>query len=366
MKRLGRILPDFPWDTIAEAKTTAGNHPGGVCDLSVGTPVDPAPAIGQAALARAADSPGYPQVWGTPALRQAIIGYLGSRWGAAGLTEEGVTPVVGTKELVAWLPTLLGLGPGDTVVIPAVAYPTYAVGAIMVGATVVPAATPEEVADVAPALVWTNSPSNPTGAVDDVARCRAWIEYARAKGAVLAADECYGEFGWTAEPASILHPDANAGSLDGLVAAYSLSKRSNLAGYRAGFAAGDPELVTGLVGLRKHLGMMVATPVQAAMVALLGDQAHVIEQRGRYAARRRVLAAALKAAGFRVDLSDGGLYLWATRGEPGRATVSWLADRGVLVAPGDFYGDAGADHVRVALTATDERVAAAADRIAGG
>ncbi|MDR1808408.1 MAG: succinyldiaminopimelate transaminase [Propionibacteriaceae bacterium] len=363
MWRPGPSLPDFPWDTIADAAARARSHPGGVCDLSVGTPVDPVPAVGQQALAAAADSPGYPQVWGTPELRQAIIAYLTNRWQAAPLTEAGVLPVIGTKEFVAWLPTLLGIGPGDTVVIPAVAYPTYAVGALLAGARVVPAADPSDVVALRPALVWTNSPGNPTGAVDSLEATRAWVEYARARGAVLAADECYGEFGWTAEPVSVLDPAANGGDLDGLVACYSLSKRSNLAGYRAGFAAGDPELVTGLLGLRKHLGMMVSSPVQAAMIALLGDQAHVEVQRARYAARRATLAAALEQTGCRIDRSEAGLYLWASRGEPGRATVDWLADRGILAAPGDFYGPTGANHVRIALTATDERIAAAAARL---
>jgi aspartate/methionine/tyrosine aminotransferase len=183
---------------------------------------------------------------------------------------------------------------------------------------------------------------------------------------VLAADECYGEFGWTVEPVSLLHPAVNDGDLTGLVAAYSLSKRSNLAGYRAGFVAGDAGLVSGLVEWRKHLGMMVAAPVQAAMTALLADQTHVELQRARYLARRARLAEALVARGFRVDASEAGLYLWATRGEPGRATSDWLAERGILVAPGDFYGPAGRDHVRIALTATDERIAAAAERIAAG
>ncbi|MDR0417629.1 MAG: succinyldiaminopimelate transaminase [Propionibacteriaceae bacterium] len=362
--RPGPPLPDFPWDTIADAAARARAHPDGVCDLSVGTPVDPVPDIAQAALRAAADSPGYPAVWGTPALRQAIIGYLSRRWHAAGLAESGVTLAIGTKELVAALPTLLGVRPGDTVVIPEVAYPTYAVGALMAGAQPVPAASPEAVAGLAPALVWTNSPSNPTGAVDSLAQTRAWIAYARVKGAVLAADECYGEFGWTAEPVSILDPAANDGDLDGLLAVGSLSKRSNLAGYRAGDAAGDPELATGLTTLRKHLGLMTPAPVQAAMAVLLDDQAHVDAQRARYARRRVLLAAALGAAGFQIDCSEAGLYLWATRGEPGRVTVAALAERGVLAAPGDFYGPAGANHVRLALTAADERIAAAAERMA--
>jgi len=358
-------LPDFPWDTIGAEADLARSHPDGICDLSVGTPVDPVPELGRRALAAAADSPGYPTVWGTPELRAAIIGYLQARWAAVGLSERHVSPVIGTKELVAWLPTLCGVHPGDTIVIPEVAYPTYAVGAVMAGARVVPAASPDQVADETPVLVWINSPSNPTGRVEGVDQIRAWIGYARTKGALLAADECYGEFGWTAEPVSVLDARVNGGTTEGLLAAFSLSKRSNLAGYRAGFIAGDTDIVMGLVGLRKHLGMMVAAPVQAAMTALLGDQDHVAVQRQRYLARRTQLAAALVAAGFRVDDSEAGLYLWATRGENGRATTAWLAERGILVAPGDFYGPAGVDHVRIALTASDERIAAAAARITG-
>lgn len=356
-------LPDFPWDTIADDVALAASHPDGVCDLSVGTPVDPTPLIARQALAGSADAPGYPAVWGTPALRAAIVSYLHTRWSAAAMSERNVLPVIGSKELVAWLPILLGVRPSETVVIPEVAYPTYAVGAVMAGARVVVAASPDEVAAESPVLVWTNSPSNPSGRVDTADEVRAWIDYARDKGALLAADECYGEFGWDAEPVSILDERVNGGSLDSLLGVYSLSKRSNLAGYRAGFAAGDEHVVMGLLGVRKHLGMMVSAPVQAAMTALLGDHAHVEEQRARYAARRELLSTALVAAGFRIDRSEAGLYLWATRGESGRVTAHWLAERGIVVAPGDFYGEAGTDHVRIALTATDERIAAAASRL---
>ncbi|MDR0960214.1 MAG: succinyldiaminopimelate transaminase [Propionibacteriaceae bacterium] len=356
-------LPDFPWDTIAADAERARRHPDGVCDLSVGSPVDPVPEIGQEALRACADTPGYPTVWGSPSLRQAIAAYFAQRWGAPALADENVATAIGTKELVAWLPTLIGLKPGDTVVIPAVAYPTYAVGAALVGARVVTAQTPDDVAGEHPSLIWTNSPSNPTGAVDDAERTAAWIAFARDHGALLAADECYGELGWEAEPVSILDTRVNGGDLTGLLALHSLSKRSNLAGYRAGFFGGDADLVTTLVGLRKHLGMMVPAPVQAAMTVLLGDQGHVEEQRQRYARRRSRLRDALLKAGFRIDSSEAGLYLWASRGESGRATVSWLSERGILAAPGDFYGEAGRDHVRIAITATDERIEAAAIRL---
>lgn len=366
-RRVADLLPDFPWDTIADAKATAAAHPQGICDLSVGTPVDPTPELARQALVAAADSPGYPTTVGTPALRDAMVDYMARRWGAVGLGHEGVLPVLGTKELVAWLPTQLGLGPEDTVVVPATAYPTYEVGARIVGARVVPATDLDslraELGDGRPALVWINSPSNPTGEILDAATLKAWVGWSREVGALLASDECYGEFGWDAEPWSVLHPDICGPDHRGLLTCMSLSKRSNLAGYRAGFVAGDPEVIGDLLELRKHGGMMMPAPVQAAMAALLGDQEHVEEQRQRYLARREVLRPALEAAGFRVDHSEGSLYLWATRDEDSRATLAWLAEHGILAAPGDFYGTAGARHVRIALTADDERITEAAVRL---
>lgn len=356
-------LPDFPWDSLAEAKRTAAAHPGGLVDLSVGTPVDPTPPVVRAALEASSDAPGYPATWGTPALRAAIIGYLERRWAAHGLTEAGVLPVVGTKELVALLPLLLGLGPDDTVVIPSVAYPTYRVGAQVVGARVVPCDDPSAMAEIGPALIWINSPANPHGAILDAEQTRAWVDAARAAGAVLAADECYAEFGWTSAPVSVLDSQINGGSLDGLLAVHSLSKRSNLAGYRAGFVAGDPAIVGPLLEARKNLGLMLPTPVQAAMVAALDDAEHVAEQRGRYLRRRELLAPALEAAGYRIEHSEGSLYLWCTRDEDCRDSVAHLAGLGILVAPGDFYGEDCRSFVRVALTATDERIQAAAERL---
>lgn len=363
MSPLSATLPDFPWDTLAAARTLAAAHPGGLVDLSVGTPVDPTPEFAQAALRAAADAPGYPTTWGTPALRQAIIDYLTGRWAADGLAETNVLPVVGTKELVAWLPTLLGLGEGDTVVLPEIAYPTYDVGARLARATPVACDDPARLAGLRPRLVWINSPANPHGRILSLDETRAWVEAARSAGAVLASDECYGEFGWEAEPVSVLDPRVNGGSLDGLLAVHSLSKRSNAAGYRAGFVAGDPGLVGELLAVRKHAGMMLPTPVQAAMVALLGDTGHVAEQRQRYRRRRSLLRPALESAGYQVHHSTGSLYLWCTRGEDCRASVDHLAGLGILVAPGDFYGPAGREFVRVALTAPDERVEAAARRL---
>jgi succinyldiaminopimelate transaminase len=212
-------------------------------------------------------------------------------------------------------------------------------------------------------MIWVNSPANPTGQVLPVAHLRKIVSWARERGAVVASDECYVELGWDEQPLSVLHPDVCGGSHEGLLAVHSLSKRSNLAGYRAGFVAGDPGLVRRLLAVRRHAGMMVPAPVQAAMTAAYGDDAHVDEQRRRYAARRESLLGALKAFGLQVEHSTAGLYLWATAGEDCWVTVSRLADLGVLVAPGEFYGPRGREHVRVALTATDERIAAAAQRL---
>jgi succinyldiaminopimelate transaminase len=274
-----------------------------------------------------------------------------------------VLPVIGTKELVAWLPTLLELGAGDTVVHPEVAYPTYDVGARIAGATPVPADSTVALGPTRPGLVWLNSPSNPTGKVLPVEHLRKVVAWARERGAVVASDECYCPFGWEAQPVSVLHPDVCDGDHTGLLAIHSMSKRSNLAGYRAGFVAGDPALVARLLEVRKHAGMIVPAPIQAAMAAVLQDEAHVDEQRARYAARRARLRPALEAAGFRIEHSEAGLYLWCTRDEDCWASVTWLAERGILVAPGEFYGAAGARHVRVALTATDDRVDAGVARL---
>jgi succinyldiaminopimelate transaminase len=367
-------LPTFPWDKLEPYKKTAAAHPDGIVDLSVGTPVDPVPELIQKALVAAADSPGYPTVWGTPELRDAITGWAERRLGARRVTHRHVLPVVGSKELVAWLPTQLGLGPGDKVAYPRLAYPTYEVGARLARAdhevyTTTPGADAPGPTDLDPAnlkLLWLNSPSNPTGEVlgkEELTRIVAW---AREHGVLVFSDECYLELGWEADPVSVLHPDVNGGSYDGIVAVHSLSKRSNLAGYRAAFLVGDPAVLGPLLEIRKHGGMMTSAPTQAAVVAALGDDAHVREQRERYAARRATLREALLSHGFRIEHSEASLYLWATRGESCWDTVAHLADRGILVAPGDFYGPAGANFVRVALTATDERVAAAVARLGNG
>lgn len=363
MSAVSARLPVFPWDKLEPYKATAEAHPDGIVDLSVGTPVDPVPEVIRRALTDAADSPGYPTVWGTKALRDALTGWAVRRLGARGVTHSNVLPVVGSKELVAWLPTQLGLGAGDRVAYPRLAYPTYEVGARLCGAEPVPYDDPTELDPAGLKVLWLNSPSNPTGAVlakDELTRIVAW---ARAHDVLIVSDECYLELGWDAEPVSVLDPDVSGGTYEGLVAVHSLSKRSNLAGYRAAFLVGDAAVLGELLQVRKHGGMMTPAPVQAATVAALGDDAHVARQRERYAARRVALRAALESHGFRIEHSEAGLYLWSTRDEPCWDTVAHLAELGILVAPGDFYGPAGERHVRVALTATDERIEAAVKRL---
>ncbi|MFJ2028928.1 succinyldiaminopimelate transaminase [Streptosporangium sp. NPDC087985] len=355
-------LPDFPWDRLTPHKELAQSHPDGIVDLSVGTPVDPVPPIVRQALADASDSPGYPLTHGTERLRSAAAGWLRRRHGVV-LDQANVLPLIGSKEFVAWLPTMLGIGPGQRVIFPELAYPTYDVGARLAGAQ--PYATdgllalgPERVP-----LVWVNSPSNPTGRVLPVEHLRKIVSWAREHGAVVASDECYIELGWEEQPVSILHPDVCGGSHEGLLAVHSLSKRSNLAGYRAGFVAGDPTLIQRLLEVRKHAGMIMPAPVQAAMAVALDDDEHAEEQRARYAARRAALRPALEAAGWEIEHSTAGLYLWASNGTDCWKQVHTLAGKGILVAPGDFYGQAGGAHIRIAMTAGDERISAAVRRL---
>ena len=373
---LARRLPAFPWDALAPAKPRAAAHPAGNADRTVGTPVDPTPVSVQRALAAAADSPGYPTTIGTPALREALVDFVRRHRAAPEtLGVEGVLPTVGSKELVAHLPFQLGIGPGDAVAFPHIAYPTYDMGARFVGAEALAldmaelaahgdAALPDPSAADRLRLLWLNSPSNPTGEVLSTAQLAAIVRWARERGIIVASDECYALLPWTVdEVPSVLDPRVNGGSLEGLLTVYSLSKQSNLAGYRAAFVAGDPELVGELVAVRKQAGMMLPGPVQIAMTAALGDDDAPAAQREIYRARRAILEPALDAAGGTVHGSQAGLYLWTTFGEDAMISVGRLAESGVLVAPGMFYGVGGGSFVRVALTATDERIASAARRL---
>jgi succinyldiaminopimelate transaminase len=338
-------------------------------DLSIGAPTDPTPDVVRRALAAAADSPGYPLTIGRADLRRAVVAWLERAHGVTGLEDRQVLPVIGTKELIGSLLLHLDLGGGEHVVAyPRLAYPTYAVGAALAGAVGVEA---DDVADLealaaagrTPRLVWVNSPSNPTGAVlapDTLAAIVAWC---RAHGALLVSDECYLDLSWEAPAVSVLHPDVCGGSHDGVLAVHSLSKRSNLAGYRIGFVSGDRAVVAELASVRRNLGLQLPGPQQGAAIAALGDDDHVADQRARYATRRALLRPALEAAGFTVDHSEGGLYLWATRDEPCEATIDALVDVGVVAVPGTQYGPHGARHVRFALTAPDADVAAAVARL---
>ena len=364
-------LPEFPWDQLAPAKERAAAHPGGICDLSVGTPVDDTPAFIREALADASNAHGYPTVIGTTEVREAIVAW-GKRRGMVDVGMNGVIPTIGSKEAVAWIPFLLGVRPGDTVLVPEVAYPTYDIGARLAGATPVAVDPTDPSSWPDAALVYLNSPGNPDGHVMSTDELRAVVAWARSHGAVVVSDECYAALPW-AEPyvsegvPSLLDTDVCEGDASGLLVLYSLSKQSNLAGYRGALIYGDPALVAPIVSVRKHSGLMVPAPVQHAMAVALNDTEHVERQRSVYAVRRALLLEALTDAGLDVDPdSAAGLYLWVA--DPANSTDSWalvnrLAELGILVAPGDFYGTAAHGRVRVALTATDERIQAAASRI---
>ena len=348
-------LPDFPWDALAPYGDIARSHPQGIIDLSQGTPVDPTPGFIQQAFRDASNSPSYPVTAGTPELRAAIKKWAVERLGATG--DFDVLPIIGSKELVAWLPTILE---SKKVLIPEIAYPTYHVGAVLAGAESIPVAIDAKGWPSAD-LAWLNSPSNPTGRVHSDAEIKACIDWSRTNKALLVSDECYLEFEHSARPVSVL--SHTGGDNTNILAVHSLSKRSSMAGYRAAFMIGDSELIARIREIRKHGGMMVPLPVQKAMTVALTDDKHVVEQRARYNARKEVLRPLLEAAGFTIEFSNAGLYLWCTRNEDAWESVAWLAARGILATPGSFYGALGARHIRIAMTATDAQIADAVQRI---
>jgi len=359
-------LPDFPWDSLREAKATAQAHPDGLIDLSVGSPVDDTVDAAVQGLTKGANSPGYPATAGSPELIQAMVTWWRGQRGAGAISEENVLPVIGSKEMVALLPFLLGLGKGDAVVHPSISYPTYEVGAMAVGATPVPEDDPNKWPENTK-LVWINSPSNPTGHVLDVNQLHRMVGAARRMGAVLVSDECYGLLGSDAHPVapSVLADDVVNGDYSGVLALHSLSKQANMAGYRAAFMAGDATLIATLLERRKHLGLMVPGPIQQAVTSALTDTHTVDLQRQKYSYRRRVIRDAFEAAGFVVEHSEAGLYLWASRGEAADESVAWCAARGVLVTPGHFYGEAGENYIRIALTVSDQHADAVSARLSG-
>ena len=348
-------LPDFPWDALVPFGDKARAHPNGIIDLSQGTPVDPTPEFIQKAFRDGSNSPSYPFTAGTPELRDAIKNWATQRLGATG--DFDVLPVIGSKELVAWLPTIIE---ATKVLIPEIAYPTYHVGALLAGAQSIPVsidATSWPKAD----LAWLNSPSNPTGRVHSAEEIKTCIDWSRQNNSILISDECYLEFDHTAHSLSVL--SQTGGDNKNILAVHSLSKRSSMAGYRAAFMVGDSQLIARIREIRKHAGMMVPLPVQKAMTVALSDDAHVAQQRDRYNARKDAMRPALEANGFTVEYSDSGLYLWCTRNEDAWKSVEWMANLGILVTPGSFYGQAGAQHIRVAMTATDAQIAQAVTRL---
>ncbi|MGO8873298.1 MAG: aminotransferase class I/II-fold pyridoxal phosphate-dependent enzyme [Acidimicrobiales bacterium] len=370
----GFVPPPYPYERLADLKARAEGAfggAGGLVDCSIGTPCDPPPGAVVEAMASSGTERGYPTSPGSPAYRAAAARWLERRFGAAVDPDRQVAACVGTKEFVASAAQYLRLRTParDTVLYPAVSYPTYAMGALLGGCHAV--AVPElpgggldmasvDAGDVDRALLlWTNSPSNPTGLLTDLAETARW---GRTHGVPVFSDECYTEFTWNGPPRSILESGT-----DGVVAVHSLSKRSNLAGVRAGFFAGDPELVAYLLDVRRHAGLMVPGPVQAAAVVAFDDDRHVAEQRRRYQERLEFLAGVLGTAGLPTPLPAGGFYLWVP--VPGRVEGAWtLADAlarraGLLVSPGDLYGADGTGFVRVAVVQPMERLRLVADRL---
>jgi succinyldiaminopimelate transaminase len=358
-------LPEYPWQKLKPYQAIAEKHANGMVDLSVGSPVDPTPKIIQDAIRDSTNAPGYPSTGGSLEFRTAVAEWFGRRRGVE-LTADQVMPTIGSKEFISFLPLMLGLGKDDVVVQPSVAYTAYVVGAALCGAEIIseddPAKWPANTK-----LIWINSPGNPDGRVLDVAEMKAAVVRARELGAVLASDECYAELGWgqwaeTRIP-SVLDPRVCEGSYENLLAIYSLSKQSNLAGYRAAFAAGPEALIKGLVNIRMHSGLIMPAPVQQAVIAALGDEEHVAAERAIYQKRREVLIEAVKAYGFEIAESQAGLYLWATLGEDCWVTVKRMADLGILVVPGEFYEAGGSKYVRFSITATDEKISEGAARL---
>lgn len=365
-----RPLPEYPWESLKPYREQAAQHPQGVVDLSIGTPADPTPALIQEALARNTDAHGYPPTEGSLELRQAIVDWFARRRKTENLDTESVLPTVGSKELVAWLPTLLGLRDQDVVIHPVAAYPTYGVGADFADVDSIASDAPWELDEATQQrikLIWVNSPANPTGAVMSTEQLSRIVEYARKIGAIVASDECYAELGWDAweeHVPGLLEPAVSGGDLTNLLAVYSLSKQSNMAGYRASFIAGDKAIIAELTNLRKHAGMMVPAPIQAALTVALNDDEHVGVQKSLYRERRAQLKAALESTGFTITFSAAGLYLWVSASDQDCwSLVEKFAAAGIIVGPGTFYGPVGAGHIRISLTASDSAVARAVERI---
>ena len=360
-------LPEYPWQSLKPFSEKAALHKDGAIDLSVGSPIDETPTVVQDALRNFSNAPGYPSTAGSKQFRETVVSWFAARRGVVGLEPDQVMPTIGSKELISWLPVLLGLGKGDVVIQPKVAYTAYAVGAAFAGATLVS----EDDPDKWPAntkLIWINSPGNPDGKVLSVANFAKAVSRARELGALLASDECYAELGWSSPwdeevIPSVLDSRVCGDSYEGVLCVYSLSKQSSMAGYRAAFAVGSKQLIRDLVNLRMHAGMIMPTPTQQAVIAALGDYTHVKREKEIYRNRREVLLAAVKRYGFEISDSEAGLYLWATLGEDCWSTVEKMAKLGIVVVPGSFYGQYATKYVRFSLTATDSDIYRAAARL---
>jgi len=366
----GFVPPPYPYDRLDRLVPMAAAHAGGVIDLSVGTPIDAPPDLALAALSGADAARRYPASIGTPELRDAAARWIGRRFGLEVPTDQ-IGACVGTKEFVGSSAHLLRLRwpTRDTVLYPAISYPTYAMGAALAGCRAVPVPVDQhgalDLAAIDPddarraVMLWSNSPANPTGALDDLGAVARW---GREHGVVVFSDECYCEFTWDSAARTVI-----ADGTDGVVAVHSLSKRSNLAGLRVGFYAGDADVVRYLQEVRKHLGMMVPGPAQAAGVAALDDDAHVTTQRDRYRRRLERLATILgRWLGVEVELPAGGFYLWIPVTDGWATTEALAANGGALVSPGDFYGEAGTGFIRVAAVQPDDRIELLARRLGTG
>lgn len=365
--RVSFTPPPYPYERLDGLKVAAAQHDGGAVDCSIGTPVDAPPDFVVAELARATGARGYPPSAGTRQFREGAARWLARRFDVE-VPEAQVAACIGTKEFVASLATYLHLRrpDRDTVLYPAISYPTYAMGATLAGLRAVEVPLVDGVldldsldpGDVGRALVlWSNSPSNPTGHLDDLGRAADW---GREHDVLVASDECYAEFTWSDRPRTML-----THGVDNVIVLHSISKRSNLAGVRAGFYAGDPELVAYLRLIRQHAGLMVPAPVQSAVALAYGDDAHVEVQRNTYRRRLSLVGDALRAAGLDCPGPEGAFYLWCSRdGMDGWELAAWLASAsGLIVSPGDLYGPAGAGFVRIAMVQPDERLELAVSRL---
>jgi aspartate/methionine/tyrosine aminotransferase len=370
MEQTGFVPPPYPYERVDRFKPLGDAFEGGLVDFSIGTPFDPPPRAVIAALGDSGLERGYPPSIGTVDLRDAAHRWMGRRFDLD-VPPAQIGACVGTKEFVGTLPQWLQLRrpDRDTILYPAISYPTYEMGATLAGCRAVPVTMSPtgglelgsiDPADAARALaLWVNSPGNPNGVLDDLGVAADW---GRSHDVPVFSDECYVEFTWTGRGRTILEH-----GMDGVVAVHSLSKRSNLAGTRIGFYAGDADLVHYLQEVRKHVGMMVPGPAQAAGVVALDDDQHVEVQRGRYLARLERMATVLSRwSGIEIPLPEGGFYLWFHVGDAWEFTERLATEGGALVSPGDFYGEAGAEYVRVAVVQPDAQIDLVAARLGVG